>query len=389
VAAEAVQARFVERLSRVHAKDLAHDYLERSPAPVPAGVAEAVPAVQPEPKPKPVIEVTPAVAPARPQSVFETLAQIRAAAREEWLEARARALGSGLAPTAEESRRQGREEWLEYRREQLGSGGEREATEKAPVFGAWESGATLSLGEDDREHERERIQRLTAQELRQEINQRRPEAVSLLAERDAAVQAAVRAALESNERFAQAQQRERQAQRQAAEWRQAHALQVKLHELQLKRAQYLETREAMEAEARAERLAALTLRELAEVELTRARAAAAERIAIETAPARAHIAQLERVLKDKVRLEGLAREFQELARQRAMQQAGTLEHRVEWQATPAVLREAIERFNRLPSEAQASSLRALVAQPEVTESLGQALKQRHEQQHDLDHGLGF
>jgi hypothetical protein len=53
------------------------------------------------------------------------------------------------------------------------------------------------------------------------------------------------------------------------------------------------------------------------------------------------------VLKEKVRLESLAREFQALARQRAMQRPGMLEHRhsAEWQATPAVLREAIERFN--------------------------------------------
>jgi hypothetical protein len=53
------------------------------------------------------------------------------------------------------------------------------------------------------------------------------------------------------------------------------------------------------------------------------------------------------------------------------------------------LREAIERFNRLPAEKQKSSLQALVARPEVVESLGQALKQRHELRRDLDHGLGL
>jgi hypothetical protein len=384
VSEEAVQARFEERLSRVQAKDLAHDYLERAPVEAPAGVAEAVPVAPPVPAAAPVIEVAPAAEPfPKPKP---TLDQIRAVAREEWREARARALGGGQAPTAEESRRQGREEWLEYRRQQLEPGRAREASEKALGLGARGSGEGLSLGEEDRE----RALRLTAQELRQEINQRRPESVRLLAERDAAVQAAERAAAERRERFAQAQQRERQAQREAAEWRQAHALQAKLHELQLKRAEYLETRAAMEAQARAERMEALALQELAEVELARARAAAAERIAIETAPARARISQLERVLKEKIRLEGLAREFQALARQRAMQQPGsTLEHSAEWQATPAVLREAIERFNRLPVEAREFSLQGLVAQPDVTESLGRALAQRHEQRRDLDHDLGL
>jgi hypothetical protein len=340
----------------------------------------------------------------RVRSQAPNLEETRRRAREKWLAYRA-GMAEERAPAASKAaempipaavmsslsaeERQSVENWLEYRRQQLESGREREAHETAPVVGARESGAVLSLGEDDREHEDKRVARLTAQELRQEIHDRRPESLSLLVEQDEAVRARVRASVERRERLAQAHERERQAQREAAEWRQGHALQVKLHDLKLKSAEYLETRAAMEAEARAERLAALTQQELAEVELARARAVAAQRIAIETAPARARIAQLERVLKEKVRLEGLARDFQALAQRRAMQQPGTLEHSAEWQATPAVLRAAIERFNQLPAAAQASSVQALVAQPEVVESLGQALAQRHEQRLDHDHGLGL
>jgi hypothetical protein len=248
-----------------------------------------------------------------------------------------------------------------------------------------DAGAFLSLGED----ERARLARLTAQELRHEIRHLRPEPVSHLVEQDAGVQAAVRAAAERRQRFLHAQQREQQAQREAAAWREAHTLKAKLHEAKLVRAEYLETRAAMEAQARADRLAALALQEATEVELERARAAAGARIAIETAPVRARIAQLERMADNKAELEHLAREFQALAQQRARHPSATLERSAEWQATPAVLRQAIERFNRLPVDAQETSLQALVAQPEITESLGRALAQRHEQQHDLDPGMGL
>jgi hypothetical protein len=152
-------------------------------------------------------------------------------------------------------------------------------------------------------------------------------------------------------------------------------------------AEFLVTRAATEVEARGERLTALASQSQVELELERARAAAAARIAIETAPERARIAQLERLLGEKVRAERLTREFTELAQQHALQEPGTPQRNAEWQATPEVLRAAIERFNQLPAEAREESLQALVAEPEMTRTLGQALAQRHERLRDLDRGL--
>jgi hypothetical protein len=366
---EQVHARFTDRLARQQSKDLAHDYLERAFGAGERAVAEVVRA----PEAVKTIEATPA--PARKQ----TLEEIRAAAREQWQQE----YGGGRgAASAEELRRQAVEEWLALRAERADSVAA-PAVSREQERGA---GLELSFGGEDRE-DRERALRLTTQELRQEIQDRRPEPVSRLVEQDPAVQAAVRAAAERRERFQQAQRRERQAQQEAQAWRQAHAVKAKLHDLGVASADFLVTRAATEVEARGERLTAFASQEQIELELERARAAAAARIAIETAPERARIAQLERLLGEKARAERLTREFKELAQQHALQEPGTPHRSAEWQATPEVLREAIEQFNQLPTEAREESLQALVAEPEMTRTLGQALAQRHERLRNLDRGL--
>jgi len=92
--AEQIQARFVERMARVQAKDLAHDYLQRE-----EGFAAPT-------------------APPGASALKQTLEEIRAAAREQWLKDRALVKESGQAPmTPEEIRRQGREDWLKLRAE--------------------------------------------------------------------------------------------------------------------------------------------------------------------------------------------------------------------------------------------------------------------------------
>ena len=84
-AAPGVQARFVERLSRAQAKDLAHDYLEREPA-AEAEVLTAVPEL------------------IQPLNTEE----IRARARQRWLEYRAQMQNPAPAPPTGPGRDQGR-----------------------------------------------------------------------------------------------------------------------------------------------------------------------------------------------------------------------------------------------------------------------------------------
>ncbi len=122
--ADQIQVRFVERLSRVQAKDLAHDYLHRDEGlamPADRGVGAA-------PASKPMLE------------------EIRRAAREKWRQERELATGSREAPVdLEEIRRQGREHWRQLRAEQLAKepGAEASAKPSQEV----EKTPTLSLDE--------------------------------------------------------------------------------------------------------------------------------------------------------------------------------------------------------------------------------------------------
>jgi hypothetical protein len=207
-------------------------------------------------------------------------------------------------------------------------------------------------------------------------------------ERDPAVQAAVRTSTEQRDRLHQTQRRYAQSQEEAVQWRQAHPLQAKLHDRGAVRSRYLTELAAAEVEAQADRLTALAQHATAQQQLDAARAVAAARITLETAPLRARIAQLERVLSEKVRHEQTMRTFKELAEKHAMKTAA-LERRNEWNAMPAVLRDSIDRFNQLPADIRERSLPMLIDQPEVAEALGQALAQRQQRRRQRDQGLGL
>jgi hypothetical protein len=353
---DVAQARFVERLSRQQAKDLAHDYLEpdvvASVPPVMTSAAEAKPAQA------------------------QTLDDIRATARQNWLAMREQS-GSEQPETLEETRRRARENWLAMRAEPGA------AASRTPTGMGYEH--SMPGPEDDRE----RLSRLSSQELRQEINRLRPEPVNHRVAMDASVQAAFERSTDLRGRLAETQRRETQARQAAAQWRQAHALQTRLHDLGVKRAEYLAARAEVEAEAQAERLSVLALKEAAEVELENARNAAAARITLEIAPARARISRLERLLGEKVERERIVEKFKELAKQRALEGSGTRERSEEWRAIPKVLRDSIDRFNQLPGEGREQSLQRMIAQPEVAEALDQALAQRQERLRQQDHGLGL
>ena len=317
-----------------------------------------------------------------PAAAPQTLQDLAASARENWRAQRERTRQAEGMQRPEELRRQAREDWLAQRAEQTAA--------PAPAAGAdLGHGPDHGLSLGGSPDERERLERLTAQELRQEIAQLRPEPVDREVERDPAVQAALRASKEQSDRLDRPHRRERQAQEEAARWRQAHPIKTQLHDLGVASSGYLAERAAAEVEAQAERLTALAQHATAQQQLDAARAVARARITLETAPLLARISQLERLVSEKVRREQSAREFKELAQRRALHTAAAPERSDEWSAMPAVLRDSLDRFNQLPADLRERSLQTLIAQPEVTQALGQALAQRRERGRQQDHGLGL
>jgi hypothetical protein len=368
--ADQVQARFVERLSRVQAKDLAHDYLHTPEGQRAEGsAAPAGPGVSAAPK--------------------QTLEEIRAAAREHWRKDRALVKESGQASmTPEEIRRQGREDWLTRRAEIAQEGVP--ASERAVPSAA--KAALQGAPAERRETavpESERLAALSAAELWAQIDRIKPQSVERLVELDVTVVAARRVAEGLQGTALQALNAERLASQEAGYWRREHGLQAKLHDLGVLKAGYLVERERAQAAAKRTRAEALKAARPAEHELQRARTEADRRITKETAPARARVPELERLAHAAHERERVVREFQHLAQGRAARRPGYLDTSEDWQATPKVLRDAIERYNREPPAVQSEILKALAVQPEATRVIEQAIKLRHEQVRELDRGLGL
>ena len=86
--------------------------------------------------------------------------------------------------------------------------------------------------------------------------------------------------------------------------------------------------------------------------------------------------------------ERVVKEFQELAQRRAQQRLGYQDRSPEWKATPAELRQAIDRFNtRSPAE-QARALERMAQQEAPVRELQQQMAQRRQLVRQLERGLG-
>ncbi|MGA7539001.1 MAG: MobA/MobL family protein [Steroidobacteraceae bacterium] len=85
--------------------------------------------------------------------------------------------------------------------------------------------------------------------------------------------------------------------------------------------------------------------------------------------------------------ERVVQSFQELALGREARLSGYGDRSERWRATPAALREQIDRYNALPTRARAAVLERLVQEPEKVRTLERWLEERRQCVRGLDRGL--
>jgi hypothetical protein len=236
--------------------------------------------------------------------------------------------------------------------------------------------------------ERERIEHMSIDELSQEIERLRPQGVALAVLEDEAVKAAREAQRELESQIHRGKEREAWARQTAQMWRQVHPLKARAHDAGLFRSELLTEREGVEVEARRVRVEAEISLPAAKLKTENARQQAEKRILVEQAPARARMAELQKVLDAKQERARLVRDFRELAAKRAGPMLGWGDGGKQWQATPAPLRELIEIYNRAPPDVRAEILQRLGNDQQANQHVRGLLMQRQElvQQQDRGHG---
>lgn len=236
--------------------------------------------------------------------------------------------------------------------------------------------------------ERERLGALSAKELWVQIERIKPLPVERLVELDSVV-AGARQVVETHQfTAANALDASNRAAHENQGWRHAHGMQARLHDLGVRKAEYLVEREAAEAKARAAHAAALKASTLAQAQLRQARSEAERRITQETAPARAKVAELERLAAAAYERERVVKEFEQLARDRAAGRENFQDTSAAWQATPPKLRLMIDRYNQEPAQVQEALLKKFATTPALAQSIEENLKLRREQVRELDLGRG-
>ena len=85
--------------------------------------------------------------------------------------------------------------------------------------------------------------------------------------------------------------------------------------------------------------------------------------------------------------ERVMQSFQELALSRKARSSGYGDQSDEWRATPAALREQIDRYNALPTQARAAVLEQWVQAPAKVRTLERWLEERRQRVRGLDRGL--
>ncbi|SER62235.1 MobA/MobL family protein [Azotobacter beijerinckii] len=265
------------------------------------------------------------------------------------------------------------------------------------------------------EQEQLRIERMSAAELRVEIERQRPVPLAELVERDPAVIEAVQAARVLVGQAKAAQAREDQARREAREWREAHPLRAKAHDAGLVRSSYLDERAQVIEQAQEQYLEVAPQAMRAREATDWARNAAAVRIAQALEPAQEHIraleqrmatlehaerekqaqAQQERQAEGEARL--LVRELRGMAALLSCRGHGWTEGGKKLQALhdPAVkeVRTLVEGLAALPQETQRDYVAEklvgrLAKDPANRLRLSEQMAQvKHGPEHDRDHGM--
>lgn len=85
--------------------------------------------------------------------------------------------------------------------------------------------------------------------------------------------------------------------------------------------------------------------------------------------------------------ERVVQSFQELAQNREARSSGYGDRSEQWRATPAALREQIDRYNELPLRARQAALERLVQEPAKVRTLEKWLEERRQRVRALDRGL--
>jgi len=237
--------------------------------------------------------------------------------------------------------------------------------------------------------QRERLSRLTSDELQELIRRINPPAVERLVELEPAVKA-TRAEVKNYQHTAhQALLRATQAAAENNAWRLAHGMQAKLHDLGAVKSPYLMEREAAARDAERVHGESLTAAGAAQAQFTSAWREASQRITEQTTPAREKVAELRQFLSVAYERERLVKEFEQLARDRAAGRAEYRDTSPEWQAMAPKLRSAIDRYNREPPQVQAGIIDKFMRTPVLEKSFGAELKQHREQVRDRDQGLSL
>jgi len=83
----------------------------------------------------------------------------------------------------------------------------------------------------------------------------------------------------------------------------------------------------------------------------------------------------------------LGMEFRGLAAKRAIKASGYRDSSDEWKATPKLLREVIDDYNKQPKEVQERGLSAWVRNPEKSKAIATMIEQRRENMRQNDRGL--
>ena len=179
------------------------------------------------------------------------------------------------------------------------------------------------------------------------------------------------------------------ARHEAEQWRQAHPLRAKAHDIGLLRSSYLEERAKREAEARREWLAVEPRLEDAALRVRQARSEAEARITAEQAPIRAKVAELEAMQQDLARAElaekraerereAVPKDFELMAQKRELRSFGWSDRGKQWLAAPQPLRDLIEDFNATPPEQREAVLQRIMSDPTTREHVRELMAQQRE-----------
>jgi hypothetical protein len=172
-------------------------------------------------------------------------------------------------------------------------------------------------------------------------------------------------------------------------WRLAHGVQAKLHDLGVTKSAYLLEREAIHRDAERTRLEISATFGPVQEKASSAWREASQRITQEVAPARDKVAELRKLLTAAYERERLAREFEQLARDRAAGRATTQDTSPDWQAMAPKLRRAIDAYNRQSPELQAAIMDRLSRTSALEKSMGAEFKLQRSRVRDRDQGLSL